>query len=256
MNIEADVFLNSLLMWDVYGSGSLLYVAGKLDIRHMQIMNHQSKALFKAKATKGIIVEESVDCGNATGRCLWVATGSNRVTVNLWCARGTGLVNKFGSGQRADSEKSCLPCMPSHMQLIERTTQPCALCPDAVATCEPGRIILKEGYMSPEVDNIINNSLRIHHCPNPHACPGGQVPRLENGMAMCRTGHVHDGCLLCNRSTHGAADADALSCTRCATSVTRQTLQLLVLIIYYYYLLFSFFAQHSCFMLLLPYLQP
>lgn len=180
---------------------------------------------FRVHATKSLRVKEAVDCSDTRKRCLFESFASS--SAHLLCPPGTGLVrDDIGNKQFV----GCLPCPPGSTQLVQRATRECAPCRSEFESCNRDRVKMKQGLMSEEVENVTASNLHVHHCPNPHACPGGQVPQNRFGKQMCKVGHVGNGCLMCNASTHAAFDSDALSCTRCATSQLRQFTQCLCLV--------------------------
>ncbi|CAK9032829.1 unnamed protein product [Durusdinium trenchii] len=221
MYVEGDAALGHVICQDFNPrASSVIYVVGSLQVHSMQLQNRHTDVSFRVHATKSLRVKEAVDCSDTRKRCLFESFASS--SAHLLCPPGTGLVrDDIGNKQFV----GCLPCPPGSTQLVQRATRECAPCRSEFESCNRDRVKMKQGLMSEEVENVTASNLHVHHCPNPHACPGGQVPQNRFGKQMCKVGHVGNGCLMCNASTHAAFDSDALSCTRCATSQLRQFTQ-------------------------------
>lgn len=190
-----------------------VYTTGSLDVKKLEVQNARERNF--AMSSTAITVHDPFDCQTANQSCLLYAPSVQ--VPKILCPSGTGLTHVHGEFD------GCNVCNRQHMQLKASASVPCARCPDeGTKRCEPGHIEMQKGFMV-EVLNSDINDLKVHHCLNPKACPGGWLPHSAS-KPMCTPGYMGKACLFCE-AMHATSDADVLSCVKCASTFWMKTSQ-------------------------------
>ena len=189
-----------------------VYTSGTLDVKKLEIQNVQQRNF--AMSAAALTVHGPIDCRTANQSCFLYAEGVQ--VAKVLCPSGSGL-------QVQSKANGCNVCDRQQMQLKASASVPCTPCPDeGTKRCEPGQIEMQKGFMV-EVLNSDINDLKVHHCLNARACPGGLLPHSAS-MPMCTPGYMGKACLFCE-ATHATSDADVLSCVKCASTFWMKTSQ-------------------------------
>jgi len=189
-----------------------VYATGAFEVKKLEIQNVRQRNF--AMSAAALTVRGPFDCKTANHSCFLYAESVQ--VAKVVCPRGSGL-------HMQSNAAGCDVCDRQYMQLKDSATLPCTLCPgEGTKRCEPGQIEMQKGFMI-EVLNSDTSDLKVHHCLNPKACPGGLLPDSAS-MPMCTPGYTGKACLFCE-AMHATSDADVLSCVKCASTFWMKTSQ-------------------------------
>eukprot|EP00913_Durusdinium_trenchii_P021703 g20393.t1 len=124
-----------------------------------------------------------------------------------------------GRGERSSTRSSivgCFECPAGTTRLVDAVNALCEQCPEKAEWCLSTGLKMPLG-MTVDWWNLSSST----YCPNPSACPGGEIkslPGVDHSKrsqmvfsSMCRTGYKDDGCWKCSEK-YGTADGNPLSC--------------------------------------------
>ncbi|CAK9059658.1 Uncharacterized protein SCF082_LOCUS31568 [Durusdinium trenchii] len=200
------------------GTSATVAVVGKLVSSHIEIVGTETfKQLRQEVKSIGDVTITAMSC-NKMSECQLEAP---QVSVrDLSCPWGAG------RGERSSTRSSivgCFECPAGTTRLVDAVNALCEQCPEKAEWCLSTGLKMPLG-MTVDWWNLSSST----YCPNPSACPGGEIkslPGVDHSKrsqmvfsSMCRTGYKDDGCWKCSEK-YGTADGNPLSCAPCSDSV-------------------------------------
>ena len=153
---------------DSGGSGALT-VYNDVMVSDLTVITHpDSKG--QAIMSGGATVVESLNCTGSGEHMCEVASSTNLSVPKLWCPEGAER-----AGTDSAQKVACSLCGNGYVRLIEAVNPQCQLCPPQATKCFPTNLTMPAG-MTVDANNF---SIELY-CPNPAACPGGNLLATSN----------------------------------------------------------------------------
>ncbi|CAE7822474.1 pmpB [Symbiodinium sp. CCMP2456] len=182
-----------------------LSTADTLTISQMNVSTSSFQDMFEVEAGR-LLAHEALDCSRLA-ECKFKAKTLPPMS-EIQCSMTSGRASGHGS-------ISCERCLEG----MVRWNETCMACPTGAQQCEVNSLVLRAGTMV-SLTNI-SHSL---YCPNPSACPGGDVEG-----PLCLLGHQGPGCADCEEE-YFRSDGSVLVCSKCDASSAGLGKQLLLMV--------------------------